>query len=260
MTLLKGDALYFSRNEQSILENVAITLAKGEMLGLIGPNGAGKSTLLKLVAGLLKPDRGAISLDGAPFEASSPGERARRIAYLPQLSRIAWPMQVERLVELGRIPHLEPWQTLGPKDRDIIEAVMDQTDLQAFRHRPFNTLSGGEQARVLLARALVTGAEILLADEPVSALDPAHQLDVMELLKAQCDCGRSVIVVLHDLSLAAHYCHRLQLLHRGLTLAAGSSETVITAKNLKTAYAIASNSPTELGLSSFRLPWRRLKR
>jgi iron complex transport system ATP-binding protein len=168
-------------------------------------------------------------------------------------------MQVERLVALGRIPHLEPWQKLSAKDREIIEAVIEQTDLQAFRHRPFNNLSGGEQARVLLARALVTGADILLADEPVSALDPAHQLDVMELLGAQCDCGRSVIVVLHDLSLAAHYCHRLQLLHQGRTLAAGSNEKVITAKNLETAYAIASNSPNELDLSSFKLNWRRLK-
>jgi iron complex transport system ATP-binding protein len=259
MTLLQGDALSFRRNGQTILEGVEITLAKGEMLGLIGPNGAGKSTLLKLVAGLLEPDRGELSLDSEPFDAVSPRERARRIAYLPQLSRIAWPMQVERLVALGRIPHLEPWQKLSAKDREIIEAVIEQTDLQAFRHRPFNNLSGGEQARVLLARALVTGADILLADEPVSALDPAHQLDVMELLGAQCDCGRSVIVVLHDLSLAAHYCHRLQLLHQGRTLAAGSNEKVITAKNLETAYAIASNSPNELDLSSFKLNWRRLK-
>lgn len=137
---------------------------------------------------------------------------------------------------------------------------MEQTDLLSFRHRPFNHLSGGEQARVLLARALVTGADILLADEPVSALDPAHQLDVMELLSAQCECGRSVIVVLHDLSLAAHYCHRLQLLHQGRTLAAGSSEKVISAKNLETAYAIASNSSGELDLSSFKLHWKRLHR
>jgi iron complex transport system ATP-binding protein len=259
MTLLEGKALGFSRNGQTILEGVEITLVKGEMLGLIGPNGAGKSTLLKLVAGLLEPDRGELSLDSELFDAVSPGERARRIAYLPQLSRIAWPMQVERLVELGRIPHLEPWQKLSAKDREIIEAVIEQTDLQAFRHRPFNNLSGGEQARVLLARALVTGADILLADEPVSALDPSHQLDVMELLSAQCECGRSVIVVLHDLSLAAHYCHRLQLLHQGRTLAAGSNEKVITAKNLETAYAIASNSPNELDLSSFKLNWRRLK-
>jgi iron complex transport system ATP-binding protein len=260
VTLLEGDALYFSHNGQTILEGVEITLKTGEMLGLIGPNGAGKSTLLKLVAGLLEPDKGELSLDGEPFDASTPGERARRIAYLPQLSSVAWPMQVERLVELGRIPHLEPWQKLGTKDRDIIEAVIEQTDLQAFRHRSFNNLSGGEQARVLLARALVTGADVLLADEPVSALDPAHQLDVMELLSAQCDCGRSVIVVLHDLSLAAHYCHRLQLLHQGRTLAAGSNEKVITANNLETAYAIASNSSSELDLSSFKLNWRRLKR
>jgi iron complex transport system ATP-binding protein len=162
------------------------------------------------------------------------------------------------LVELGRAPHLESWQHLGPEDRAIIERVIVQTDLLAFRHRPFDTLSGGEQARVLLARALVTEPDILLADEPVAALDPAHQLDVMQLLSDHCEAGQSVIVVLHDLTLAAHYCHRLQLLYEGTTLADGDVDAVLTDDNLATAYAIELVEPEETGFAPFELPWRRL--
>ncbi|MCU7905249.1 MAG: ATP-binding cassette domain-containing protein [Candidatus Thiodiazotropha sp. (ex Epidulcina cf. delphinae)] len=258
MNLLRGESLSVNRQGRPILTAVDITLKCGEMLGLIGPNGAGKSTLLRLLAGVIEADEGILSLEDNPVSAITHRERARRIAYLPQLSEIAWPMSVERLVELGRIPHLDPWQHPGPQDRAIIERVIARTDLQPFRRRAFNTLSGGEQARVVLARALVTEPNILLADEPVSALDPAHQLDVMTLLSEHCQAGQSVIVVLHDLSLAAHYCHRLQLLHQGATLAVGSAEAVLTPGNLKTAYAIAINQTAEETLSPFRLPWRRL--
>ncbi|MEW8542817.1 MAG: ATP-binding cassette domain-containing protein [Candidatus Thiodiazotropha sp.] len=127
-----------------------------------------------------------------------------------------------------------------------------------FRDRAYNTLSGGEQARVLLARAMVTQPDILLADEPVSALDPAHQLDVMNLLRQHCESGHSVIVILHDLSLAAHYCHRLQLLHQGATLAEGSAKVVLNEKNLADAYDIALTKANGNALKPTNLPWRRL--
>ncbi|MEW8683368.1 MAG: ABC transporter ATP-binding protein, partial [Candidatus Thiodiazotropha endolucinida] len=199
----------------------------------------------------------SLSRNGTPISSAPRGERARRIAYLPQLSEIAWPMSVERIVALGRTPHLEPWQAPGQEDRKLIERVICQTDLLALRHRAFNTLSGGEQARVLLARALVTEPDILLADEPVSALDPAHQLDVMTLLSEHCEAGHAVIVVLHDLNLAAHYCQRLQLLYEGSTLADGEVEAVLSEENLMRAYEIAINPPTETA-SLFSLTWRRL--
>jgi iron complex transport system ATP-binding protein len=167
-------------------------------------------------------------------------------------------MSVDRIIELGRTPHLEPWQEPGEADRAIIDQVIGQTDLLALRDRAFNTLSGGEQARVLLARAMVTQPDILLADEPVSALDPAHQLDVMNLLRQHCESGHAVIVVLHDLSLAAHYCHRLQLLHKGTTLAEGSAETVLNEKNLAEAYDIALTESNGDTLKPGSLPWRRV--
>ncbi|MEW8535381.1 MAG: ABC transporter ATP-binding protein [Candidatus Thiodiazotropha endolucinida] len=260
MSLLYGESLFVTRNNQPILQDVDIVLERGEMLGLIGPNGAGKSTLLRLLAGVIEADTGSLSLNETPISSVPRSERARRIAYLPQLSEIAWPMSVERIIELGRTPHLEPWQSVGEADREIIERVICHTDLLDFRERSFNTLSGGEQARVLLARAMVTEPDILLADEPVSALDPAHQLDVMNLLRQHCESGHSVIVVLHDLSLAAHYCHRLQLLHHGMTLAEGSAEEVLNEKNLADAYEIELTKANGKALKPTSLPWRRLYR
>lgn len=256
--MLLGESISLMREGRPILEDVDIGLERGEMLGLIGPNGAGKSTLLRILAGVLEPDAGTLLLNDKPLTALSRQERARRIAYLPQLSRIAWPLSVERLVELGRTPHLEPWAHPGHADRAIIERVIVQTDLLDLRHRPFDTLSGGEQARVLLARALVTEPDILLADEPVAALDPAHQLDVMQLLSDHCEAGQSVIVVLHDLTLAAHYCHRLQLLYEGATLADGEVDEVLSDDNLAAAYAIELVEPDSEGYAPFSLPWRRL--
>jgi iron complex transport system ATP-binding protein len=256
--MLNAEGLCFSRGERVILDLVDLQLARGEILGLIGPNGAGKSTLLRLLAGVLPVAEGSLSLNGHALDTLSRQERARRIAYLPQSHQVAWPLSVERLVELGRLPHLESWQQPGPKDRAIIERVIVQTDLLALRQRRFDTLSGGEQARVLLARALVTEPDILLADEPVAALDPAHQLDVMELLSDHCEKGHSVIVVLHDLTLAAHYCDRLQLLFEGSTLAEGLVEEVLSEVNLAQAYAIELSAPDESVCLPFALPWRRL--
>ncbi|MES9942656.1 MAG: ATP-binding cassette domain-containing protein [Candidatus Thiodiazotropha sp. 6PLUC2] len=260
MSHLIGQGLCFKKSGQTILKQIDVHIDQGEVLGLIGPNGAGKSTLLRLLAGVAEPDQGRLTLAGKPVSAFTPKQRAQRIAYLPQLSEIAWPMSVERLVALGRLPHLEHWQQPTTEDMVLIETVMRQTDLIPFRHRAYNTLSGGEQARVQLARALVTEADILLADEPVSALDPAHQLDVMTLLSAYCKTGHAVIIVLHDLALAAHFCTRLQLLHQGATLAEGSVESVLSDQHLETAYAIAINSSDKQMQHPFSLPWRRIER
>ncbi|MCG8489462.1 MAG: ABC transporter ATP-binding protein [Chromatiales bacterium] len=259
MSHLIGRGLCFTRDDQSILEQIDVHIEPGEMLGLIGPNGAGKSSLLRLLAGVTAADAGTLTLAGKPVDQLSPKARARQIAYLPQLTEIAWPMSVERLVALGRLPHLEHWQQATPEDQTAIEKVIEQTDLTAFRSRPYNTLSGGEQARVQLARALVTEADILLADEPVSALDPAHQLDVMTLLQAYVQAGHGVIIVLHDLALAAHYSSRLQLLHQGRMLAEGAADHVLSDHFLEAAYGIAINPTDHRAKHGFSLPWRRIE-
>ncbi len=256
MNLIQGKGLSLTLGGQKILDGIDIELREGEMLGLIGPNGAGKSCLLKMLAGLYAAESGTLQLGKDPYSKIPPAQRARRIAWLSQQGEVHWPLTVETLIELGRAPHRTSWEQPTQKDRQAIERVIDETDLQTLRQRPFNTLSGGEQARVLLARALATEPEVLLADEPVAALDLAHQLDVMSLLTNYCKTGRSIIVVLHDLSLAAHFCHRLQLLHHGKTLDEGSAETVLSPEHLMTAYQVMPKR--KKSGDSFAIPWQRI--
>ena len=255
MKQLHADQLSISLGGHQILQSLSFNLQSGEMLGLIGPNGAGKTTLLRLLAGLLKPDSGTISLDDVSYTKLSPQLRARKMAYLAQSGTAHWPMTVERIVALGRLPHLSDWQKPGEDDRQIIQRVMAQTDLKGFEQREFNTLSGGERARVLLARALVAEPEILLADEPVAALDLAHQLEMMTLLKQFCNQGGAVVVVLHDLRLAAHYCHRLQLLTHGSELANGPPAEVLSESNMERAFGIHIREEAGSISTAFTLPW-----
>lgn len=256
MTCLTGDNLTLRLGNRSILRGIDITLREGEMLGLIGPNGAGKSSLLRLLAGLRTPQSGELTLDDEPLHSYSDRERATRIAYLAQEGTAHWPLEVERIVELGRLPHLGQWQRPGREDAEVIERVMQQTDTLHLSQRSFNTLSGGEKARVLLARALASEPSILLADEPVSALDPSHQLAVMELLIAHCRQGGAVVVVLHDLRLASHYCQRLQLLLGGETLITGTPSEVLTETNLGKAFEIALREGHISVEDAFSLSWK----
>jgi iron complex transport system ATP-binding protein len=256
MTQLTGHNLALRLGNQTILKGIDIALREGEMLGLIGPNGAGKSSLLRLLAGLLKPETGDLKLGATPLNHYGDRERATKLAYLAQEGTAHWPLEVERIVELGRLPHLGQWQRPGKDDAEVIERVMQQTDTRHLRQRSFNTLSGGEKARVLLARALASEPAILLADEPVSALDPSHQLAVMELLGTHCRQGGAVVVVLHDLRLASHYCQRLQLLLEGKTLVTGTPPEVLTTDNLKKAFSITLRSEDVSVAEAFSLNWK----
>ncbi|MEJ1437886.1 MAG: ABC transporter ATP-binding protein [Candidatus Sedimenticola sp. (ex Thyasira tokunagai)] len=255
MTTLIGENISVAFGGQPILQQTDIELKQGELLGLIGPNGAGKTTLLRILAGLLRQSSGRVTLDGDDLSRMDPVVRARQIAYLAQNGETHWPIEVERLVELGRTPHLGSWQHPSDKDRTIIIDVLKSTDTWGLRHRRFTTLSGGERMRVLIARALAVKPQILLADEPVAALDPAHQLDIMGLLQKHCRDGGSAVVVLHDLTLASHFCDRLQLLQEGKTVAVGSADSVLSEENLRKVYnLVANNSPDEVG-RLFSLPW-----
>jgi iron complex transport system ATP-binding protein len=182
-----------------------------------------------------------------------PKARAKKIAYLAQDGPVHWPLIVERLIELGRLPHLDGWQQPASHDKKLIIRVMQQTDVEHLRKRIFNTLSGGEAMRVLLARALVTEPTIILADEPVAALDPAHQLKVMQLMRNHCESGGAAIVVLHDLALASHFCDRLQLLNVGETVAEGDSATVLSEKNLSEVYGIRVSPDLASATEAFSL-------
>ncbi|MEX0840119.1 MAG: ABC transporter ATP-binding protein [Parvibaculum sp.] len=220
-----------------VIRDVSLEVPGGAFIGLIGPNGAGKTTLVRAVAALI-PHEGRIELDDVPVAAMPPRTRARAIAYLAQGAGSHWPLEVSRLVALGRLPHLAPFRQPAPADEAAIARAMALADVENFRGRDVLTLSGGERARVLLARALAVEAELLLVDEPVASLDPYHQLGIMDVLRRYVDRGRTVIAVLHDLSLAARYCDRLVLLDEGAVKADGRPDEALTPANLEEVYRI----------------------
>lgn len=223
---------------RAIVDHVSLTLSGGGITGLIGPNGAGKTTLVRAIAGLARNVTGSITLDGAEVAALPAHRRARRIAYLPQGGQAHWPMTAARVAALGRAPHLSAFAPLSAKDSDAVDAALAACDCSHLAARPVTSLSGGERALVLLARALAVEAPILLADEPVAALDPAHQLQIMDLLAARAAEGALVVVVLHDLALASRYCRDLILLKDGQVRAMGGAVTVLNAAALADTYGI----------------------
>lgn len=252
MSLLHAWDLYISYHSRPVLQGVDVTLQPGEVLGIIGANGAGKTTLLRALAGLLEPQSGKIMLDGRPLRGQS--HVARHLAYLDQHTSCHWPLAAYRLVELGRLPHLGFGQRMRKTDRLAVRRAMREADVLHLRRRPVTELSTGEQARVFLARALAVEPRILLADEPVAGLDPAHQLGVMELLLRKAGEGMAVVAILHDLALATRYCHRLLLLHEGKVLALGAPQEVLTADNLRLAMQVTALSGEYDGIP-YILPW-----
>ena len=253
MTQLRVESLHLQLEGKTVLTDIGFQARSGEMLGIVGANGAGKSSLLKSVAGLTACG-GDVLLDGTPLANMKDNDRARAIGYLPQKPQIAWPLSVERLITLGRLPHLGKWQRPGKADHAKIDDILRMTALTALRHRPFDRLSGGEQARVMIGRVLAGEPAVLLADEPTAALDLSHQLDAMQLLRDFSHAGGIVIVVLHELRLARHFCDRLLLLHQGSMLASGSPQTVLTADNMRASYGIALIGSAK---EAFRLHWRK---
>lgn len=237
--------------QRTVLKNVDFHLSSGELVGIIGSNGAGKSSLLKTLMGLYKPAAGDVTYEGKQVHALSPKSRAQGIAYVAQDKQLHWSQRVDKVVALGLIPH---GCTRTSDGQSIVDKVIRQVDIEHLQHRNVLTLSGGERARVLLARALAVQAPVLLADEPLSALDPAHQLRMMQLLSEQAQAGTAVAVVLHDLTLAMRFCSRIVILHQGSKLADGLPLDACTDENLMHAFGIRV-ARVECGEGSFALPW-----
>jgi iron complex transport system ATP-binding protein len=235
---LEARNIAVSFGQAAVLRSVDLAVASGEMVGLIGPNGSGKTTLLRVLANLRAPDGGSVTLDGRDLEAVGERELSKKIAYLAQGGDVHWPMRVGALVGLGRLPHRRAFRDQADSDTAAIERAMNAADVVRLRDRTMTHLSGGERMRVLLARALAVEASLLLADEPVAALDPLHQLRVMELLRDVARGGTGVIVVLHDLSLAARFCDRLVLIADGDVIAEGRPADVLTPASLARAYGV----------------------
>jgi iron complex transport system ATP-binding protein len=228
MTLMHLDALTVHRGTCPVVDGISLSVGPGECVGLIGPNGAGKTTLLRGALGLL-PATGHSSLASLPPEA-----RARAAAWLPQARDIAWPVTVATLVALGRLPH----QGDGTA---AVDRALDRMGLAAYRARTATELSGGEQARVLIARALAQETPLLLADEPIAGLDPAAQIATMRVFATLASEGGAVVAALHDLGLAARHCTRLLVVHRGRLVADGSPRSVLTPALLAEVFGIRAH-------------------
>ena len=238
MTILAAEHVTVRRGQRTILRDVSVQAHAGEFIAVIGPNGAGKSTLLSVLAGLLKPDDGSVTLDAHLLKQLSGAALARRRAYLPQTPRLEWPLPVERLVALGLTPRLPAVGPLPEAFGPAIEKALEACDLLNQRGQAATTLSGGEFARAMLARAIVSEPEILIVDEPITGLDPRHAMAMMRLLTNIARRGTLVIASLHDLTLAGRHATRLLALVDGVLV---SDTQSFTEELIHRAFGVASH-------------------
>lgn len=238
MTLEASGLVVLRAGGRRVLDGMSCRLAPGRLTGIIGPNGAGKSTLMETLAGLLVPASGEVRLGARALAAIPPAERARTIAWLPQSRLVHWPMSVERIVALGRLPHRAGRPGDTDRDRGAIRDAIAAMDLAHLAGRPADRLSGGELARVLVARALAQETPVLLADEPVAGLDPAHALALLGRLARIAREGRTVAVALHDLSMARRFCDDAIVLAEGRVVAAGPVAEVLVPERLEPVFDV----------------------
>jgi iron complex transport system ATP-binding protein len=238
MRRLEAIDLSIERGGRRILDGVSAAFTASGVTAVIGPNGAGKSTLLLALAGLIAPSAGGVQLDGAPIGKMNKRSLARVRAYLPQNARCEWAISVENVVALGLTPTLPLFGDLPAAEKARVEAMLTACDLTTLRAQAATTLSGGELARTMLARAMIGEPEILLTDEPVAGLDPRHALDAMRRLRALGDDGRIVVVALHDLALAARYADRVIALANGKIVADGAWDDVLKPETLRALYDV----------------------
>lgn len=229
MSLLTVTNLSVDLRNRQVLRDVSFAVNAGEVVGLIGPNGAGKTTLMRAALGLIA------STGHSTLAQMSASARARHVAWMPQARDIAWAMTVESLVALGRMPH---GQKESAANQNAVDEAIRRMALEGLRHRAATRLSGGEQARALIARALAQDTPLLMADEPIAGLDPEHQITTIETFAELAREGRGVIVSLHDLGLAARHCTRLILLSDGGIAADGPPDEVLTEERLAQTFRI----------------------
>ncbi len=228
MNRLQIRNLSFAYDSRLVLSKINFSARQGEFIALIGPNGAGKSTLIKLLAGILRAGTETIHINDKPISAIPRRELARLVAYVPQETEFIFDYYVEEVVRMGRFPYSSGFGISTPSDEEIVRQVMEIMDITGFRGRRIRELSGGEKQRVIVASALAQQPQILMLDEPTSAMDLHHQIAIYRILQQQqLNHELLVIVVTHDINLAAQFCRRMILLHQGAIIADGKPEDVL---------------------------------
>ncbi|MBC7359563.1 MAG: ABC transporter ATP-binding protein [Desulfacinum sp.] len=244
--MLQARDIAFAYKDIRVLQSVDVQVPEGRVVCVVGPNGAGKSTLLRCIAGVHRPRRGSILIDGADPWSLSRRQLARRLAYLPQALLFRFPVSVFETVLSGRRPYFS-WRP-SRRDMEKVHQVLEALDLGSLAHRDMDRLSGGQRQKVLLARALVQETPYLVLDEPTAGLDLRHQLEILETVRKQAQQEKvGVLMALHDLNLAARFSHRILVLHRGGVAARGSPEETITAENIRKVYGVEAKVARENG-------------
>ena len=240
MTLLTAQNLGVALAGRTVLTEVSLALSAGHLVALVGPNGAGKTTLLRALAGLV-PSTGAVHIRGDMLSSLPLRERAKRFAYLPQGHVVHWPLAARDVVALGRFPHgvTDPAR-MTPRDIEAVSRAMQSADVVQFADRRVTELSGGERSRVALARVLAVEAPVILADEPIASLDPRHQIDVMTSLRAAADGGVLVVVVTHDLGLAARFADHVMVLSAGRLVSQGAPVDALSEQVMRDVFRISA--------------------
>ncbi len=238
MTEIRATNVSVIADNLPLLEKASLTLRPGELVAMLGPNGAGKTTLLRAILGLTKMNKGTSTLGGIEIEKLSAMQRAKQVSYLPQRRPLAWPNTVRDVVALGRFSHGVALGRLGEQDATAVEQAIHSCDLAGLADRHTDTLSGGELARVHVARAIAAQAPLLIADEPIAALDPRHQLSILELIRQYVDNGGGALLVLHEIALAVRFADRLVWMNGGRIVADGSPMDTCTEQQLRDVYAV----------------------
>ena len=245
--MLRADKVSFGYGSSGdtaarVLDAVTLELRRGEVLGILGPNGSGKTTLLRLLSGSRRPSSGEVLLEDVPIATLSRRAVAQRIAVVPQETQLAYDYSVMEIVLMGRHPHLGVFELEGPADIDVAREALRATGTEQLETRQFNTLSGGEKQRVVIASALAQSADILLLDEPTASLDLGYQLEIATLLRTlNRERGVTIGISTHDLNLAAAVCNQMVLLHEGRVLASGAAADVLTPSHLRQLYGVTAD-------------------
>ena len=234
--VLQAEGVRYRIGNARLLDGVEIDLFPGELVGLIGPNGAGKSTLLRNLIGYLKPSEGRVVVQGRPIHEYSARERARRVSYLSQYGPDQFPFPVVDVVEMGAYPVIGMGRAPGAGEREAAMRALSYVGLEHLAERSFPSLSGGERQLVLFARVLVQESPIILLDEPTASLDIGHETTLLQMVRDLCEEGYSAIIAMHNLNVAAEYCHRLVLMADGRVRAAGPPARVLTRELVEECY------------------------